>query len=274
MPAAIAAGVAGVAGVAGSLISASATRDAASQAAAEQDKALANQQATTAAITARLQPFVDAGTNDTDPFSNFYKTTADQAGNAWNLAQDNIPGSMTQAQLEATPGYQFSLSQGLRSVQNAAAAKGLGVSGAALQGAATYATGLANQTYKDQFGLQQQRFNDFSGQAASKTNQLNTIYNQLQGPVSIGENAGAAVGNNAQAGANNFSAGATNLGNALAAGTSGAGNQLAGGLQSLGNIPQNFIQAQNSNDLQAALLKQAGGGGGGVNVDMTTPISG
>lgn len=259
--------------VVGSVISANATKDAAKTAANEQDKALANQEATTAATTNRLQPFVDVGTNDADPFSKFYQTTADQAGNAWNLAQNNIPGSMTQSQLEATPGYQFSLSQGLRSVQNAAAAKGLGVSGAALQGAATYATGLANQTYKDQFGLQQQRFNDFANQATSKTNQLNTIYNQLQGPVSLGENAAAQVGNLSQQGANNITTGDTNLGNALSAGITGSANATATGLQSLGNLPLNIQQLNNSNDLQAALLKQANGGGG-VNIDTTTPISG
>src|SRR5579871_6684786 len=50
----------------------------------------------------------------------------------------------TQAQLEQTPGYQFNLSQGLKAVQNSAAARGLGVSGAAQKGAASYASGLAD----------------------------------------------------------------------------------------------------------------------------------
>jgi hypothetical protein len=63
------------------------------------------------------------------------------------------PLQMTQAQLEQTPGYQFTRDQGLKMTQSAAAARGLGVSGASLKGAATYATGLANTTYKDQFNL-------------------------------------------------------------------------------------------------------------------------
>ena len=50
------------------------------------------------------------------------------------------PPAMTQADLEATPGYQFTLSQGLKAVQNSAAARGLGLSGAALKGATDYAT--------------------------------------------------------------------------------------------------------------------------------------
>lgn len=57
----------------------------------------------------------------------------------------------TQAQLAGTPGYQFTLGQGLKSVQNSYAAKGLGNSGAALKGAADYATGDASTTYNQQF---------------------------------------------------------------------------------------------------------------------------
>jgi hypothetical protein len=79
----------------------------------------------------------------------------------------------TQAGLEQTPGYQFTLQQGLKSAQNAAAARGLGVSGAALKASDTFATGLANSTYNQQL------------QNAIATNQAqnapvalgNTIYN-------------------------------------------------------------------------------------------------
>ena len=37
-----------------------------------------------------------------------------------------LPPQMTQAQLEQTPGYQFTLAQGLKATQSAAAAHGLG----------------------------------------------------------------------------------------------------------------------------------------------------
>lgn len=52
-----------------------------------------------------------------------------------------------QATLESMPGYQFALTQGLRSTQNSFAAKGLGSSGAAMRGAADYSQGLASTTY-------------------------------------------------------------------------------------------------------------------------------
>lgn len=62
-----------------------------------------------------------------------------------------LQGGNMQDTLRRMPGYQFSLDQGLKATQAAAAARGLGVSGAALKGAATYATGLADNTYQQMF---------------------------------------------------------------------------------------------------------------------------
>jgi len=116
------------------------------------------------------------------------------------------PIEMTQENLEKTPGYQFTRAQGLKAVQNAAAARGLGVSGAALKGASTFATELANNTYKDQFALE-------------NTNRTNA-YERLKGLVTVGQNAAAqtatagtaAAGTaaNAQIGAGNAQAAAYN----------------------------------------------------------------
>jgi hypothetical protein len=59
------------------------------------------------------------------------------------------PGAQM-AELSGLPGYQFTLNQGLQAAQDSAAARGLGSSGAALQGAANYAAGLADSTYGNQ----------------------------------------------------------------------------------------------------------------------------
>ncbi len=80
-----------------------------------------------------LQPWNDAGFKA-------YGTLNDLLGIGGNS------GTM-QKTLEELPGYQFTLGQGLKSVQNSAAARGLGTSGSALKGAAGYATGLANNTW-------------------------------------------------------------------------------------------------------------------------------
>lgn len=149
-----------------------------------------------------------------------------------NLAYQNLPGQMTQQQLEATPGYQFTLAQGLKSVQSANAAKGLGVSGAALKGAAQYATGLADSTYANRFNEAQQRFNDFinlnTGQQGNITNQ----YNRLADVAKIGANAAAGLG---QIGASSASTAGNYInqaGLAQAAGTKGIGNAVTSGVNS------------------------------------------
>ena len=144
----------------------------------------------------------------------------------------------TMAQLSQTPGYQFSLTQGLQGVQNSYAAQGLGQSGAALKGAANYAEGLAGTTY-------QQQFNNYMTQ-----NQQ--LYNQLYQQSALGENATAMVGNNGLAATGQANQYLTGGAAAQAAGTVGSANAIGGALQgatgSLGN---------------SLLLSQLYGNGGG-----------
>ena len=93
------------------------------------------------------QEYVDPSQYDTSGTANNVSGTANNISAAPYATTTNL----SEAQLEQTPGYQFTLQQGLESTQNSAAARGLGVSGAALKGAATYATGLADNTYQNQF---------------------------------------------------------------------------------------------------------------------------
>lgn len=76
--------------------------------------------------------------------------------------------------------YDFTRTQGLKAAQNSAAARGLGVSGAALKGATAFATGLAKNTYQDLFNME-------------NTNRTNA-YNRLKGLVDTGKDAAAATG--------------------------------------------------------------------------------
>src|SRR3954469_12005829 len=139
-----------------------------------------------------------------------------------NLAWGLMPGQMTQAQLEQTPGYQFDLSQGLKATQSAAAARGLGVSGASLKGAGTYATGLANKTYLDQFNVAQKRFEDTlnlnTGQQGNLTNQ----WNRVNALASLGANAASGVATQGTAAANAAGGFTTKAGEAEAASTTNA----------------------------------------------------
>lgn len=118
------------------------------------------------------------------------------------------------SQLESTPGYQFTLNQGLKSLANQNAAKGLGLSGAQQKGALEYATGLANNTYGDQYSRALQSYMTNYGLASD-------MFNRFSGLAGLGQNAAAGVGN---AGMQT----ASNMGNLLMQGTQAQGSGLIG----------------------------------------------
>lgn len=141
--------------------------------------------------------------------------------------------STAQNTLQRLPGYQFTLQQGLKSVQNSAAARGLGVSGAALKGAAQYATGLSNSTY-------------------------GTYVNNLLGASTIGENAGAAL-----AGVG------SNTGNQISSNQIGAGNAQAAAYNSIGGAVGNAANSTVQGILLSQLLANSNGGAAsGSNVQI------
>jgi hypothetical protein len=123
------------------------------------------------------------------------------------------PINMSESSLQQTPGYQFNLQQGLESVQNSAAARGLGVSGAAEKGAATYATGLADSTYQNQFNN-------------ALTNQ-NNQFNRLLGLTQLGQTSAAGLSSIGLATGQGQAQSEEAVGQASAAGTLGAANALS-----------------------------------------------
>lgn len=159
------------------------------------------------------------------------------------------PVSMNQSDLEQTPGYQFNLAQGLKATQNSAAARGLGSSGAALKGAASYATGLADSTYQQQFANattnaqnvynanRSNADNVYNSQVAAQTN----AYNRLLGISQLGEGAAAQtgaygtttgqnIGNQAVQTGQSIGNNQIQSGNAQAAGYLGAANSVNNGV--------------------------------------------
>jgi hypothetical protein len=232
MPLAWAIGLSGVLGagaqIFGAQEGASAQRDAAAQATAAQMQMFQTTQA-------NLAPFRNLG---------------QQSGNMLGAALPSLttpfaqafggPSGDLQSALEKTPGYQFTLGQGLKSVQNSYAAQGLGSSGSALRGAADYATGLADTTYGNQFSRylqeQQQR------------------YGMLLGPTQIGESAAAGIGS-----------AATSTGQSIGNNILGAGQATAGADIASGNALANAGQSGINTYLQYSLLSRlpAFGGGGG-----------
>lgn len=130
------------------------------------------------------------------------------------------PIELTQDWLESTPGYKFTRDQGLKATQNSAAARGLGVSGAALKGAASFATGLADNTYKTQFDVAR----------ANKTD----AYSRLKGLVDTGQSAAAQTGNIGAGTANSISNLSVGAGNAQAANWNAVGGAVNNAANNIG----------------------------------------
>ncbi len=150
--------------------------------------------------------------------------------NYLGMAQDNLPGHMTQAELEATPGYQWNLDQGLKSTQSAAAARGLGVSGAALKGAAKYATGLADSTYQNQFANRQAQFGDILNLNTTQQSNLTNQFNRMGTLATLGENAAAQTGALGTAAAKTEGQGLLAAGQYQGAAYQGAANAASGAI--------------------------------------------
>lgn len=209
---------AGVAGLAGSAISSSASKSAADTQAQAAQNASQLQWQQFQQMQQNLQPYMQLGTN----------TLPQLQGQLGTLGNMQFSFNPTEQQLQQTPGYQFTLNQGLNTVNNQLAAKGLNLSGAQAKGIGQYTTGLADTTYQQQYQNALQNFMTNYGVQSDQ-------YNRLASLLGVGENAAAGVGNaglqTASTAGNLLTSGA----NAQAAGTVGSANAISGGLSGLGS---------------------------------------
>lgn len=141
-------------------------------------------------------------------------------GTTGTNAINSLSNGLTENYLQSTPGYQWNLNQGEQAATNSAAARGLANSGAALKGASTYASGLADSTYQNQF-------NDTNALAQEGYNALNQ---QGQNTMTAANNAGQIKMEGA---------------NGAMTTTVGAGNALASGLSSIGNTASQYAMYKN-----------------------------
>lgn len=226
---------AAVAGTAGAAMSSSASRSAASKQADAANYAADLQQQQWQQTQQNLQPYMDLGSSYINPLR-------DALSNPALTQQFSAP---TAADAQATPGYQFTLGQGLKATQNSAAARGLGTSGAALKGAATYATGLADSTYNDVYNRALQTYNTNYNTASNNVNRLQSV-------VGSGQNAAAGLGSLGAQTANSIGNTLTSAANASASGQIGSANALSNGLSSISNGAMTY----------GLLTNNAGGGAG------------
>lgn len=229
----------------------------ASSAASKQEKA-ANQ-ATNAQLEMfhetqkNLAPFVGAGPNA------LANLTA-------GIGSPSQPGPFSAPfnpqNLANTPGYQFALQQGEQAITDQASATGGIGGGNTLKALMSYGTGLASQTY-------QQQFEDY---LAQQQNAFQQAYNL----ASLSENAAAGQGSIAEQTGANIANTITGAGNAAAAGTVGATNAITGGI---GNLSSNFLLSSLLSGGGASPFVTAGGGSFGASLasgaaaDLTaTPV--
>ena len=72
--------------------------------------------------------------------------------------------------------------------------RGLGVGGASLKGAGTYATGLADSTYQNQFANAQQRFTDVLNLNTQQQGNLTNQFNRYNALITTGAGAASQLG--------------------------------------------------------------------------------
>lgn len=141
------------------------------------------------------------------------QSAADQAATTAAGADPNFGSLMKKFGLEdfqADPGYQFRQTEGMKGIENSAAARGNLLSGGALKAIQKYGQDLASQEYGNAYS----RFN------ADQTNQ----YNKLAGLVNTGQGASNQLTNAAANYGSNVSNNIIGAGNAQAAGVVGQAN--------------------------------------------------
>lgn len=123
---------------------------------------------------ANAQPFINAGQGAATQTSNLLGLNGSDAAN------------QAMSTFQASPGYQYQLSQGLQAVDHGAAAGGLLRSGATLKAEQTLGDNLANQDFGNYMG----RLNTLSGvglQGAGLQNQSTSTFDGLMSGQSTGQ---------------------------------------------------------------------------------------
>lgn len=139
------------------------------------------------------------------------------------------------AQFQADPGYSFRLSEGLKALQNSAAARGGLLSGNTMKGIQGYGQEQASQEYSNAFN----RYQTERGQRLNSLQSLAGVGQTATQQVGqAGQNYATNAGNALIGGANATAGGITGAAGANASGYMGAGNALNNALSSYLNYSQ------------------------------------
>jgi hypothetical protein len=206
----------------GGVMSSNAANKAASTQAASADKATALQREQWQKNLELQKPFYEAGVTGQNALMDYLGLSGNTS--AANYGQGMKP--FTPGDLTNEPGYQFRLSQGLKALDQTAAARGGLLSGNALRGAEQFGQGLASDEYQNAYNRYWNTRNQTLNPLQSLLGQGQTTANQLG---SAGQNYATNAGNNMMA-----------AGNARASGYVGGANALNQALGSAANSYGNY----------------------------------
>jgi hypothetical protein len=235
----------------GSSQAASAQSDAAAKSAAVQ------KEMTDKSIAAQREMF-DIGRTDLAPYREGGVTAQNQLMQMLGIGGDkNAQGygryakDFGMSDFTADPGYQFRLKTGLESLERSAAARGMGLSGAALKGITDYSQNKASDEYANAFNRYQTNraaqldplFKFYTGGQASAAN-------SAAGASNLGSNLGTTYSNLGT----NLGKAATDAGAAAAGGYVAGGNAINSTIGALGNQYMNMQNQANQTSYQNNLL--------------------
>jgi hypothetical protein len=270
--------VGGIFGAIGGNSQASAERYAADLQYKAEQQALQQEQQQYGQNQQNLAPFIQAGQGATTSLSDLMSVPGQGLLQPWTQ-QFQAP---TLDQAKNNPGYQFTLDEGLKAMQNSAAARGGLLSGATQKALNNYGQQSATQNYQNVYNnllnQYQMGYQQFQG------NQANT-YNRLLGLSSQGQQAAIGAGQlgqqSTQSMANTMQSGAQAQGGYLsnaayqgAAGLNALGTGIGGGIQTAGAMQQ-LSQLMQANSSNGGNYGYSGGGPssyGSANPGYTPPI--
>ena len=219
------------------------------------------------AATTAAQPYTTAGAAATGQLSDLLKPGG-YLSQTWNQ-QFQAP---TAEQAAQTPGYQFTLGQGINALNRGAAARGNLLSSGAAKALEQYGTGLANQTYNDVYNRAAQQY---QMNYQSFLNNQAGLYGRLMGVSGQGLTAVGQLNQLRQQAAENYgragmwAAGTqgqdiVDAAQARAQGVMGAANAWRGALSGVGGAAMDYGMINR-------MYPSGGGGGGGADITLGNP---
>jgi hypothetical protein len=224
----------------------------------EQGKAISAQQNMLTAGLGAAGGYFNTAQNILNPYVNM----GSNALQTYISALPNLTKPFNPSDLAATPGYAFTLGQGQKATIDALGPSGQIGSGNEGKALASFSTGLAQNTYNQQF--------------QNYLAQNQQIANLLYQPVPAGIQAGTTLaGISGQIGQSALGANVT-TGGGIAGSTTGTGNAIAGGATGTSNALTSGIQYSILAPYLAALTAKAQGGASPVvpTINNAVPYSG